>query len=117
VFTSHQVNLATESLKVGTNTVEMLYWNKYRNDSVGLHSFIDGVDNEQYLYTQFEPSHAHYVFPCFDQPSIKAKWTFRSAVCEGWTCVSNEPVNTEKDSQECKDTLRDEFNDISIAFE
>jgi aminopeptidase N len=66
IYTGHQVNLANESLKQGSNSVEMFFWNKYRNDSVGLHSFIDPIDSEQYLYTQFEPSHAHYVFPCFD---------------------------------------------------
>ena len=66
VFLNHAISLAPQHLKVGTNVVEMNFWNKYRNDSIGLHSFVDGEDQEQYIYTQFESSFCHYVFPCFD---------------------------------------------------
>jgi len=31
--------------------------------------------------------------------------------------VSNEPVDPVKDTQESKDSMRDEFNGISVAFE
>jgi len=40
--------------------------NKYRNDGYGMHSFIDQVDKSQYIYTKFEPSFSHYVYPNFD---------------------------------------------------
>ena len=38
----------------------------------GFHQFIDPEDGEEYLYTNFEPYEAHRLFPCFDQPDIKA---------------------------------------------
>ena len=50
-FHDHRITLPTKSLKVGTNTVTLSLWNKYRKDGVGLHSFIDPKDGEQYMYT------------------------------------------------------------------
>jgi aminopeptidase N len=44
----------------------MDFLNKYRNDGKGLHSYTDKVDKLQYLYTQFESSDCHLVFPSFD---------------------------------------------------
>lgn len=53
----------------------MSYRNKYDNDGNGCISFID-VDGKQYIYTQFEAYHANQVFPCFDQPDLKAPMQF-----------------------------------------
>ena len=45
--------------------------------------------NEEYLYSLFVPAHARSVFPCFDQPDIKARFTLSLEIPEGWTAVSN----------------------------
>ena len=66
VFAAQQVNLSNQYLKVGVNVVSMHIFNAYRKDGMGLHSFTDGEDQEQYLYTQFEPDACRWVFPCFD---------------------------------------------------
>mmetsp|Transcript_9867 Transcript_9867/g.16599 ORF Transcript_9867/g.16599 Transcript_9867/m.16599 type:complete len:85 (-) Transcript_9867:521-775(-) len=76
--------------------------NKYRKDGVGLHSFVDAVDKEQYLYTQFEADFCHYVFPCFDQPDLKATWTLKAVVSDDWTVIANEYVD-EAVTQDGKD--------------
>ena len=66
-FKNHHVQIPTSMLRVGeTNRAKIYFLNKYRKDGVGLHSFIDKVDGEQYIYTQFEADFCHYVFPCFD---------------------------------------------------
>jgi aminopeptidase N len=62
------------ALKVGSNAVGVHYLNNYNNDGSGCVSFID-VDSKQYLYTEFEPYFANKVFPCFDQPDLKARMT------------------------------------------
>ena len=45
--------------------------------------------NKEYLYSLFVPAHARSVFPCFDQPDIKARFTLSLELPEGWTAVSN----------------------------
>ena len=52
------------------------------------------MSQTQYLYTQFEADYCHWVFPVFDQPDIKAKWTFCGIVPDHWTVISNEDVNS-----------------------
>jgi aminopeptidase N len=67
---------------------------------MGLHTFIDPEDKEQYLYTQFEPDYCHYVFPCFDQPDLKATWTFKSVVESYWSVISNENDDPDKKQED-----------------
>lgn len=42
-----------------------------------------------YMYTLFVPAHAHSVFPCFDQPDLKASFILSLAIPDGWECVGN----------------------------
>lgn len=42
------------------------------------------------MYTQFEADFCHYVFPCFDQPDLKATWQFSCKTEADWTVISNE---------------------------
>ena len=46
------------------------------NTGEGLHRFVDPVDDEVYLYSQFEVADARRVFTVFDQPDLKATFTF-----------------------------------------
>lgn len=64
--------------------------NKYRTDGQGLHSFVDQTDKKQYLYSQFEVDNCHFVMPVFDQPDIRAAWTFRTIYPTDWVVISNE---------------------------
>ena len=41
--------------------------------------------NDDYMYTLFVPDHARSVFPCFDQPDIKARFQLTLQIPEGWT--------------------------------
>jgi aminopeptidase N len=60
----------------------------YEHTGVGLHRFVDPVDGAVYLHTQFEPFDAHRVFACFDQPDLKATFTFEVDAPAGWEVVS-----------------------------
>jgi len=71
----------------------MDFFNKYRTDGMGLHTFLDKEDQKQYLYTQFEPQKANYVFPNFDQPDLKATWLLKAIVPQDWTLISSEMEN------------------------
>lgn len=65
---------------------------EYMHTGEGLHRFVDPVDKEVYLYTQFEVSDARRVFTCFDQPDLKAVYTFTMVTPEHWTVVSVSPT-------------------------
>ena len=66
----------------------------YMNTGEGMHRFIDPVDDEIYLYTQFEIADARRVFACFDQPDIKATFTFSVTAPDHWKVTSNSPTPT-----------------------
>ena len=72
-FTGQKIRLEMVDLKQGWNVVSLKYFTPYQKNRTGLHQFIDQADGEQYLYSQFEAFHCNRVFPCFDQPSLKAK--------------------------------------------
>ena len=61
----------------------------YTNTGEGLHRFVDPVDGAIYLYSQFETADAKRLYPCFDQPDLKARFTFRVTAPEDWQVVSN----------------------------
>ncbi|MDH6113273.1 aminopeptidase N [Kitasatospora sp. MAP12-15] len=64
----------------------------YTNTGEGLHRFVDPVDGETYLYSQFEVPDARRVFASFEQPDLKAAFTFTVTAPRGWVVVSNSPT-------------------------
>lgn len=54
--------------------------------------------NDEYLYSLFVPAHARSVFPCFDQPDMKANFELSLQVPEGWTAVSNTAIASIEDN-------------------
>ncbi|MER5353267.1 aminopeptidase N [Kitasatospora sp. NPDC002551] len=64
----------------------------YTNTGEGLHRFVDPVDGETYLYTQFEVPDARRVFAAFEQPDLKAAFTFTVTAPAGWSVISNSPT-------------------------
>ncbi|MGW7446789.1 aminopeptidase N [Kitasatospora sp. NPDC054795] len=65
---------------------------EYTNTGEGLHRFVDPVDGETYLYTQFEVPDARRVFANFEQPDLKAAFAFTVTAPNGWVVVSNSPT-------------------------
>jgi aminopeptidase N len=63
----------------------------YVSGGRGMHRSVDPADGEIYLYTSFEPAAAQCVFACFDQPDLKAQFTFHVRVPGAWRAISNMP--------------------------
>ena len=61
----------------------------YTNTGEGLHRFIDPLDGEVYLYSQFETADAKRMYACFDQPDLKATFSIRVTVPDHWAASSN----------------------------
>ncbi|RVW01960.1 aminopeptidase N [Rhodococcus xishaensis] len=72
-----------------SNTVVVSAVGEYSRSGEGLHRFHDPVDGQTYLYTQYEPADARRVFACFEQPDMKAPFTFAVTAPSGWDVTSN----------------------------
>jgi len=81
--------LTLHGLRQGSNTVRIAYENEYNHGGDGFHQFIDPEDGEEYLYTNFEPYNAHWLFPCFDQPDIKGRYTLAVSAPSAWKLIAN----------------------------
>ncbi len=78
------------------NVLRIAWENPYDHTGVGLHQFLDPEDGGEYLYTHFEPFGAHRLFPCFDQPDLKAEIRLAVTAPAGWEVVGNSlAVSTE----------------------
>jgi len=64
----------------------------YTNTGEGLHRFVDPVDDEVYLYSQFEVPDSRRVYAVFEQPDLKATFQFTVTAPEPWKVVSNSPT-------------------------
>ena len=64
----------------------------YMNSGEGLHRFVDPVDNEVYLYSQFEVADCRRMFAVFEQPDLKATYAFTVTAPSHWQVVSNSPT-------------------------
>ena len=65
---------------------------RFMNTGEGLHRFVDPVDEQVYLYTQFEVADARRMFPVFDQPDLKARFAFTVTAPAHWQIVSCQPT-------------------------
>ncbi len=77
-----------------TNVLEVVADFEYSKTGEGLHRFVDPVDDEVYLYTQFEVPDSRRVFAVFEQPDLKATFQFTVTAPSNWAVVSNSPTPT-----------------------
>jgi aminopeptidase N len=75
---------------------------RYSNTGEGLHRFVDPVDDEVYLYSQFETADAKRMFACFDQPDLKATFDVTVTAPAHWEVVSNGALEGSRDDSTAK---------------
>ena len=86
--------------------VRLVYENAYDCNGDGFHRFVDPVDGEVYVYSNFEPFEAHRLFPCFDQPDLKGTLAIRVTAPVSWAVVSNNPVERVDEASDGRRTHR-----------
>ena len=74
------------------NVLEVSAVGRYMHTGEGLHRFVDPVDDEVYLYTQFETADSRRMFPVFEQPDLKATFAFSVTAPAHWQVVSCQPT-------------------------
>ena len=77
------------------NTLTVSGTASYMHDGTGVHRFHDPVDGRVYLHSQFASYDAHRAFACFDQPDLKATYSFDVTAPADWVVVSNTPGKRE----------------------
>jgi aminopeptidase N len=86
------VRVQLPALRSGPNELTIDATGVYMNTGEGLHRFVDPVDNEVYLYTQFEVADCRRMFAVFEQPDLKATYAFTVTAPAHWQVISNEPT-------------------------
>ena len=85
IFNEHII-IAENEVKAGDNIVSIAF--KVDNQSLNR--------NEEFLYTLLVPDRARTLFPCFDQPDMKASYTLSLTIPEEWVAVSNTTISSEE---------------------
>ena len=85
------VRIQLPALRAGQNELTIDATGVYMNTGEGLHRFVDPVDDEVYLYSQFEVADCRRMFAVFEQPDLKATYAFTVKAPAHWQVVSNEP--------------------------
>ena len=97
-WNGHRLLIGTrDGLLTGANTIRLEYINEYDHTGDGFHQFIDPEDDQEYVYSNFEPYSAHRLFPCFDQPNIKAQYKLAVECPSDWTLIGNSKTDSIND--------------------
>lgn len=89
MYDGNRITIPLSSLTPNANRIEIAYSRPFADDGFGLHRFVDKEDKRVYLYTHLESYLANRVFPCFDQPDLKASFELTVETPEAWTVISN----------------------------
>ncbi len=73
----------------GQNTLVVDAEMRYSRECEGLHRYVDPADDQVYLYAFVYIDNAPKVFACFDQPDLKAPYTFTLTTPENWQVLGN----------------------------
>src|SRR5439155_11750434 len=65
-----------------------LFYMRYQEEGTGAKKIALG--------TQFEATDARRFFPCWDEPSFRARFQLNAVVPENWLAVSNMPIESER---------------------
>ena len=79
-----------EPLPAGSVTLELAFKGRLRKDLCGLYGA--SAQGRRYAFTQLEATDARKFFPCFDEPSMKARFKLSVSTGAANAVVSNAPV-------------------------
>jgi aminopeptidase N len=86
------VRLPAKVLEAGENSVELWFVSDIAPSGASIIRTHDQTDGSDYLYTLLVPADADQLFPCFDQPDLKARVTFTLTTPPAWTALANGSV-------------------------
>lgn len=94
-FVNGHIVIPASAIRAGENAVRI--------------SFLAGNEslnrNDDFLYALFVPARAHYAFPCFDQPSLKARYSLTLDLPAAWQATAN-GAETGRDTAKGRSVVR-----------
>src|SRR5690242_10936362 len=88
-FNGMHLRIPKDAIRAGENVVTADFVTPIAAAGASIIKFHDDKDGSDYLYTLLVPSDANLLFPCFDQPDLKARLTLGLTVPSGWQAIAN----------------------------
>jgi aminopeptidase N len=85
----HHLVIPGARLRAGRNHVEVMFATPIAQAGASIIRHRDVADGRVYLYTLLVPSDANLLFPCFDQPDLKAKVRLSLTTPADWHALAN----------------------------
>ena len=95
-----------QNIPIGLARLTLHFSGRLNRQLRGLYEVHAG--GEVYAFTQFEPTGARRMFPCFDEPAMKARFRLIVTIPFHLTALSNMPATEEKREGETKTITFDE---------
>ena len=76
----------------GANTITLQWRASIQPSGSPLTRYLDPDDGREYVYTLFVPAEASSIFPCVDQPDVKAQFSLTLDIADDWRAVANAPI-------------------------
>jgi len=96
-FEQEHLIVPARLLRPGKNRVTLAFESPIALSGSAVTRYLDREDGSEYVYTLFVPSDASSVFPCFDQPDLKARFGLELVVPRTWTAIGSAPVAATED--------------------
>ena len=91
-FTNDHLRIPAGLLAVGENIIALSFVSDIAATGASIIRVHDPSDQQDYLYTLLVPADANQLFPCFDQPDLKARVTLHLTIPAPWTALANGSV-------------------------
>ena len=94
---NEELHINLPELISGTFTIDFSYEGEIKDDLKGLYKTTYKIDKEIHAgaITQFETEDARRMFPCFDEPAMKATFNLKVLVDQHLTAISNTNIKSE----------------------
>jgi puromycin-sensitive aminopeptidase len=89
--------------RAGSGTLRLRFSGALQRGLRGLYGA--SADGRSYAFTQLEAADARRFFPCFDEPTFKARFTFRVTADGANAIVSNMPIAREREETDGSRTV------------
>ena len=100
------LRIPASALRDGENAVRLAFRAAIAPAGASVIRFHDATDGADYLYTLLVPADANALFPCFDQPDLKARVTLSLTTPRGWTALANGALAAADSAAPARTTFR-----------